>query len=117
MMAAAAKYFIGRTSITNSNARMNRISQEERTAVTIAFCQRIKEAGYEPMIYANMEMFTQLVDVSQLEAYEKWYAFYDSSIYYPYDFTVWQYSENGTVAGITGDVDMNISFKKWSENE
>lgn len=103
--------------VANSNARMNRISQEERTAVTIAFCQRIKEAGYEPMIYANMEMFTQLVDVSQLEAYEKWYAFYDSSIYYPYDFTVWQYSENGTVAGITGDVDMNISFKKWSENE
>lgn len=103
--------------VANSIARMNKISKEERTAVTIAFCERIKEAGYEPMIYANMEMFTQLVDISQLEAYEKWYAFYDSSLYYPYDFTMWQYSEKGTVAGITGDVDMNISFKKWSKDE
>lgn len=103
--------------VANSTARMNQINQEERTAITIAFCERIKEAGYEPMIYANMEMFTQLVDISQLEAYEKWYAYYDPSLYYPYDFTVWQYSEKGAVAGITGDVDMNISFKKWSEGQ
>lgn len=103
--------------VANSNARMNKISREERTAVTIAFCERIKEAGYEPMIYANMEMFTQLVDITKLEAYEKWYAYYDASLYYPYDFTVWQYTEKGKVAGITGEVDMNISFKDWRKDE
>lgn len=99
--------------VASSSGRMNQLTSEERTNVTLAFCQRIEEAGYTPMIYGNLEMFGLLMDIGPLEKYEKWFAFYDPSIYYPYDFKIWQYTDKGTVDGIDGEVDLNISFKKW----
>ena len=42
-------------------------------------------------------------------------AYYDDTIYYPYAFKVWQYSDNGTVNGITGNVDLNISFEDLAD--
>ncbi len=96
--------------VSASSGRMNKLSKEERTKVTLTFVEAIKDAGYTPMIYANMEMLSVLVDVSQLEGYHKWYANYGSTLYFPYEFSMWQYSEKGSVSGIQGDVDMNISF-------
>lgn len=102
--------------VTAENGRMNQLTREERTRVTAAFCERIEEAGYTPMIYGNLEMFGVLLDLEPLEKYEKWYASYSSELYYPYDFKIWQYSSTGRVNGIDGVVDMNISFKLWGEN-
>lgn len=99
--------------VSESTARMNQISVEERTAIVKAFCDRIQEAGYDTMIYGNMEMFSVLLDFKQLEAYDKWYAYYDDFVYFPYDYEVWQYSEKGKVDGISTDVDLNIAFKEW----
>ena len=99
--------------VSSSEGRMNQLTKEERTQVTLAFCERIEEEGYTPMIYGNLEMFGVLIDLEPLEKYEKWYAYYDPSLYYPYDFKVWQYTAEGSVDGIEGDVDMNISFKTW----
>ncbi|MBE5876755.1 MAG: hypothetical protein E7290_07695 [Lachnospiraceae bacterium] len=99
--------------ITSGDGRANHLSMEERTKICIAFCETIKNAGYTPMIYGNVKCFVRMLDMTQLEAYEKWYAFYDDYLYFPYDVSVWQYSESGSVKGIKGDVDMNISFKTW----
>lgn len=99
--------------VSAENGRMNQLTQEERTQVTLAFCERIEDEGYTPMIYGNLEMFGVLIDLEPLEKYEKWYAFYSPTLYYPYDFKVWQYSSEGSIDGITGDVDVNISFKTW----
>ncbi|MBD5460181.1 MAG: hypothetical protein HDR26_04460 [Lachnospiraceae bacterium] len=98
-----------------SSGRMNQLTQEERTRVTITFLNAIREAGYTPMLYGNMEMLSVLIDVEQLEEYEKWYAYYGSQLYFPYEYSIWQYSEKGVVNGINGDVDLNISFKLWGE--
>lgn len=51
--------------------------------------------------------------MSQLGEYDKWYAYYDKEFYFPYKINIWQYTENGSVDGITGNVDMNISFKDY----
>ncbi len=99
--------------ITSGDGRANNLSMEERTKICIAFCETIKNAGYTPMIYGNVKCFVRMLDMSQLEDYEKWYAFYDDYLYFPYDVSVWQYSESGSVKGIKGDVDLNISFKTW----
>ena len=96
-----------------SNARMNNLTKEERTQVVATFCEYIEDEGYTPMIYGNLEMFGLMLDLEQLEQYDKWYAYYDPTLYYPYDFKVWQYSAKGKVDGIKEDVDMNISFKAW----
>ncbi|MBQ6886876.1 MAG: glycoside hydrolase family 25 protein [Lachnospiraceae bacterium] len=100
--------------VNSSNARTNELTPEERTRFVIAFCERIKEAGYTPMVYGNLKTFMLMLDITQLEDYEKWYAYYSTDeFYYPYDFSVWQYSDEGSVDGIETDVDMNISFKEW----
>lgn len=99
--------------IVGGNGRANNLSQKERTDICIAFCERIKEAGYIPMIYGNVKCFTKMLDMPRLEAYEKWYAFYDTYMYMPYNVSVWQYTESGSVDGIKGNVDINIAYKMW----
>lgn len=99
--------------IVNDTYRQQDLTQEQLTDIVIAFCSRIKAAGYTPMIYANIKGFISLVDISRLSEYEKWYAEYNLTPYIPYDISIWQYSEKGKVNGIDGDVDLNISFKTW----
>ena len=48
--------------------------------------------------------------MEQLEEYEKWFAQYDTQLYFPYEFTIWQYTDEGTVDGISADVDLNVGF-------
>ena len=68
------------------------------------------------MIYHNMEMAALKINLEELEAYDKWFAYYNSNFYYPYQYDVWQYSEKGKIDGIDGDVDLNISFVPlWEE--
>ena len=100
--------------VGDSQARMNQISAEQRTANVKAFCDTIAAAGYTPLIYHNMEMATMFLDFAQLEDYQKRFAYYNNQdFYYPYAYDVWQYSDKGKINGIDGDVDLNISFHLW----
>ncbi len=99
--------------VTTKNPRTENLTKQERTEACIAFCERIKEAGYTPMIYGNLKTFLLMLDMEQLEEYEKWFAFYQTPLYFPYEFSVWQYTSTGSVNGIKGDVDMNVSMKDW----
>ena len=96
--------------VSQSGGRMNALDAKTRTEVVKAFCDTVSKAGYRPMIYHNLEMGALMLDVSQLEDYEKWFAYYNVEFYYPYAYQVWQYSDKGRVQGISGDVDMNIAF-------
>lgn len=96
--------------VSGDDGRMNSLTVEERTNLTLLFCQTIENAGYKPMIYHNMEMGTLLLDLAKLEDYDKWFAYYNADFYYPYQYEIWQYTDNGTVNGIDGPVDLNISF-------
>lgn len=102
--------------VSNDNARTKDLTKEQRTQYCITFCEMIREAGYTPMIYGNMKTFMLMLDLEQLETYEKWVAFYDEPMYYPYAFRIWQYTDTGKVAGIKGDVDLNISFEEVSDD-
>ncbi len=94
----------------DGDSRADALSMEERTAVVKAFCERVEEAGYTAMIYGNLETFTLTLDLEQLADYQRWISYYDTTLCFPYEFSFWQYSASGTVAGISGEVDMNISF-------
>lgn len=99
--------------ISGGKGRADQLTKEERTDITIAFCEAVKAAGYTPMIYGNVVCFTRLLDMTKLNDYEKWYAFYDDYMYMPYNVSCWQYTEKGLVDGIPGNVDLNTSFKTW----
>lgn len=102
--------------VAPADGRMNHLTVEERTKLTLQFCQKIEDAGYKPMIYYNMEMATLLLKLDELEQYDKWFAYYSDDFYYPYDFSIWQYTEKGKVDGIAKEVDLNISFRPlWEE--
>ncbi len=102
----------------SASARTAKMTKEEYTKAAIAFCEKIKEAGYTPMIYGNLKTFMIMLDLEQLEDYEKWFAYYDEAVYFPYAFNIWQYSAKGDIAGIKGDVDLNICMKDYIlENE
>lgn len=96
--------------VTDSDARTADMTKEQWTRNCIAFCETIKAAGYTPMIYGNLKTFFIMLDMEQLTMYDKWFAQYDTTVYFPYEFKIWQYSESGTVNGISTDVDLNVSF-------
>ncbi len=99
--------------VGSSTARMNQLTPQERTNVTIAFLDTIEAAGYKSMFYHNMETALLLLELERLENYDKWFAYYGEDLYYPYAYGVWQYSEKGSINGISGEVDMNIAFRMW----
>lgn len=101
--------------IPGSDARADKISVETRTSAVLAFCKTVEEAGYKPMIYFNTEMGALYLDYPQLEGISKWYAWYGTSLYFPYDYDIWQYKDTGRVNGINGNVDMNIALKPFWE--
>lgn len=102
--------------VSGAEGRMDALSVEERTGLALLFCQTIEQAGYKPMIYHNTEMGVMLLRLEVLEAYGKWFAAYSDKFYYPYEYKIWQYSQSGTVQGIQGNVDLNISFGPvWEE--
>ena len=102
--------------VSGANGRMNNITLEERTNLALLFCQTIEAAGYKPMIYHNTEMGAMMIDIAALEDYDKWFASYSETLYYPYEYKVWQYTQKGRVAGVKTEVDLNICVEPvWAE--
>ena len=93
-----------------SKSRTKDLTQDDRTRIVIAFCERVKEAGYTPMIYGNLKSHMRMTNIEELEEYDKWFAYYRFPLRYPYKFRVWQYSSTGSVDGIKGDTDLNIAL-------
>lgn len=110
----------------------------ENTNMTIAFCDKIKEAGYKPGVYSGASFFTSYLNIGSISKYDIWVARYIRTREYKFpsqledinDYlsltyqygnkyktikaNMWQYSSNGTVNGIGGRVDMNYSYKSYN---
>lgn len=96
--------------VNDSAARTANLTASQRTDYVIAFCETLKAAGYTPMIYGNLKSYCDMLELERLNDYEKWFAFYDTYVYFPYEITMWQYTDSGVVNGISGKVDLNITF-------
>lgn len=103
--------------VKKETCRTNNLTVEERTNNAKVFLEAIEAAGYQPALYGNMKTFLLMLDLSALEQYDKWFAGYTLPIYYPYEYKMLQYSEKGRVAGVSGQVDVNICFKDYAGQE
>ena len=103
--------------IKTDTARTDDVTKAQFTRNTIAFCEEIKKAGYQPAIYSNLYCEDHMFDLSQLSDYPIWYADYKEEPQTPYRFTYWQYSEKGEVPGIPGDADLNLEFVKKKKSK
>ena len=100
--------------IYGETARTDSVGVDMLADCCVAFCERIKSAGYTPMIYQNKNTSLMKLDLPRLTGYDFWLAEYNTAPTYYYDFQMWQYSSTGYIPGIDGSVDMNICFKDYS---
>ena len=79
------------------------------TDCAVAFLEKVKNAGYTPVLYSNYSWLKSVFDYSKLKNYKLWYAAPDAKSP-AYTCAVWQYSWKGKVNGIIGDVDMDYLY-------
>lgn len=96
-------------------ARTDNVSGEQFTKNAIVFCSKIKETGYEPMIYANLTWQMQRFDLEQLSEYKMWYAEYSDAPQTPYHFDFWQHYSPKRVSGVQKKCDVDIMIEKCRE--
>jgi GH25 family lysozyme M1 (1,4-beta-N-acetylmuramidase) len=92
------------------NGRADNLDSGTRTAVVNAFCQTIMDSKLEAGVYASRNWYLNNLSVDELSNYNIWLAEYRQTPEYEGKYDMWQYTSSGTVAGIEGRVDLNISY-------
>lgn len=95
-----------------------KLSKTAATNICLAFCNRIAESGYTPMVYANKSMLTDQLNAQAITNanYRVWLANYTTQTTYTGKYDFWQYSSTGKVNGISGNVDMNFYYSQAGDN-
>jgi glucan-binding YG repeat protein len=88
------------------------LSKDELADIANAFCGRISEAGYYPVIYANDNWLANKLDMSKMN-YPVWAARYSAKPAYQNP-VMWQATSTGAVNGISGNVDIDFQFKDFT---
>ncbi|MCR5522102.1 MAG: Ig-like domain-containing protein [Clostridia bacterium] len=89
------------------------LSKSTITEMCLAFCNRVKAAGYDGMVYANANMLKNNMYADQISAsYPIWLAHYTEKTDYPGEYLMWQFTSKGSVNGITGNVDRSFIYVK-----
>ena len=96
----------------SQGGRSSNISVRDRTEAMRGFCETIESLGYTPMIYASTSWLNNKLNMSNLTKYKVWVAQYYDRVTYKGNYEFWQYTSNGRVDGISGDVDMNYWYTK-----
>ena len=105
-------HFSYATNIESSN-RTQSVNNNMLVDITDTICSMIESAGYYVMIYANLDYLNGKLNSSKLDRYDKWLAQWTKSPTYNKSFGIWQYSSKGSLPGINGNVDLNISYKDY----
>ncbi len=74
-----------------------------------SFCSRIEEKKYFAMFYSNRNFLDQYLGEDLAKRYSLWYARYTDT-FDGTDCDMWQYTSLGSVPGISGNVDLDISY-------
>jgi len=107
------------------DSRQYGLDKETRTSLACAFLDEIAAAGYTPMFYAargELEGSAQW-DTRTLDGkYKIWVAQYPEQAYpqtarsdYTGTHAMWQYTSQGTVAGIPGKTDVNVAYFGYAQ--
>ena len=90
-----------------------------KEAFVMAFCDTIAEAGYKPGFYGFTSWFSSSFQKGYLASMPQWIAQIDGfssngTATYDGGTWLWQYSWEGSISGISGDVDCNICYADFS---
>lgn len=90
------------------NPRTKNMDARTLTEIQRYFCETMTEKGFDPMIYFNWHQSEHMLYLSELEDYPFWLALYQDRMTYPWKVEMWQYTDQGRVPGIDGNVDLNV---------
>ena len=109
----------------SKNSRMYATSATQRTDYALSFLKTIEEAGYEAVFHASRHDLTDEAswDTKRIEErYPIWVAQYPAVPYpdtpassYQGAHTIWQYTSQGTVPGISAYVDLNVAYFRYEQ--
>lgn len=88
---------------------------DENTKMINTFCDTVKRGGYYPGVYTSNSIYNNYIDKRTLaNKWDFWVASYldgtPKSDRYSKSFSMWQYTSNGGVDGITTRVDLNVAY-------
>ena len=93
-----------------------KLGAKECDSFTIEFCETVKKAGYIPGYYANTDYYKNMYSSVKNKGYVFWLAHYKSDYSYhepPIKCDFFQYTDRGTVPGLTGKkFDTNVCFSE-----
>jgi GH25 family lysozyme M1 (1,4-beta-N-acetylmuramidase) len=92
------------------NGRADNLDVDTRTTVVNAFCKTIEDSGLEAGIYASRNWYLNNLNTDELGGYNIWLAEYRQTPLYEGKYDMWQYTSSGSVSGIEGRVDLNVSY-------
>lgn len=87
--------------------------------IIVAFLSVIKENGYYPILYATIEMINNFIDLNRMTGFDLWLG--DplpegtNAPNFRKNVTIWQNSQRGSVPGIAGNANLDISFVNYPE--
>ena len=90
-----------------------KLNKSKMTDIALAFCDTIKNAGYDAMVYANKTFLSKNLDHEVIEnaGYDVWLAHYTTNTNYTGDYKIWQYTSSGKIPGIAKKVfDCNFMY-------
>ena len=88
--------------------RTDQVDNETLTNCAIAFCDVIETYGFRAGCYFNQSFGYDRLDLRDLESYDFWLAEYNPHPSFLYDVELWQYTDAGSVPGISATVDLNL---------
>lgn len=91
-------------------ARTDGMYGAEITACAVAFCDTVREAGRVPAVYGNRWQGYYDLDLSQLTDAELWISAPGTWDDFYYAHSMWQYTYEGSVPGIEGNVDRDLRY-------
>lgn len=92
------------------NGRADNLDAAARTAIANAFCRTIRNAGLDAGVYSSRYWYYNNLNADELDTLRIWLAEYRDTPLYTGRYDMWQYTSSGSVAGIEGRVDLNVSY-------
>ena len=88
------------------------ITKNSATNMANAFINTVKAKGYSTGIYTNKDFSSTYYTDNLIDSNTLWVAQYSSTNTFGRPYSMWQYSEKGSVPGISGYVDLNYTYLK-----
>ena len=89
------------------------LGKEQVSAIMRAFLKKVESAGYFVGLYGSASSLTTHTADDIKSWYTIWLAHWVDETNYSGAYGVWQHSEKGKVAGINGNVDLDICYKDF----